>query len=188
MTGREIPLSKKLNVVKFYFEGLSYDEIAKKTGVAKGSVTAIVDDLRNGVFPEFEHLAEMANELRDLAVIFRKAGVTPSQASLLSILTKKIIALGVEPSLLEAWVRMCQSVPPSEFSKGILINTAARLVRAEQKYGLGYEETLSKFDSLSSTARDIEAKLEALRVEKGQLEEISKQFTPSLFDYARVRE
>ncbi len=35
----EISLSKRLEVVKLYFEGLSYDEIVKRTGVAKGRIS-----------------------------------------------------------------------------------------------------------------------------------------------------
>ena len=48
---REIPQSKKREVVRLYFEGLPYDALVKRTGVAKGSVATIVEDLRAGRFP-----------------------------------------------------------------------------------------------------------------------------------------
>jgi len=38
---KEITQAKKLMVARLYFEGLSYDEIARKTGIAKGSVAAL---------------------------------------------------------------------------------------------------------------------------------------------------
>jgi len=98
---REIPLSKRLEVVKLYFEGLSYDEIVKRTGVAKGTVAAIIEELKEGRFPQVEHLSDLVNEIRDLAVALRKVGMASSEANLLFILLKRFIGLGVEPAHLE---------------------------------------------------------------------------------------
>ena len=70
---KEIAQSKKLEVVKLYFEGLAYDNIVEKTGVAKGTVAAIVEALRAGEFPQFEHVTDLVNELRELTVGLRKA-------------------------------------------------------------------------------------------------------------------
>ena len=99
---KEIAQSKRLEVLKLYFEGLPYDDIAKKTGVAKGSVAAIVKALRAGEFPQFEHVTDMVNELRELTVGLRKAGITITEAASLFILLKKLIGLGVEPPHLES--------------------------------------------------------------------------------------
>lgn len=71
---RSIPLSKRLEVVKLYLEGLPYNGIAKKTGIVKGGVAAIVEALRAGEFPQVKHVTDLVNELRDLTVGFRKAG------------------------------------------------------------------------------------------------------------------
>ncbi len=86
---RELPLSKSLEVVRLYFEGLPYDDIVEKTGVAKGSVAAIVEVLRAGEFPQFEHVTDMMNGLRDLTVGLHKAGVGITEATPLLILVKK---------------------------------------------------------------------------------------------------
>lgn len=118
---KEIAQSKKLEVVKLYLEGLPYDGIAKKTGVAKGSVAAIVEALRAGEFPQFEHVTDLVNELRELTVGLRKAGITIIQAAPLFILVKKLIGLGVEPPRLESWVRMCRAVPEGELSRSQII-------------------------------------------------------------------
>ena len=40
-----------LTVMKLYFEGLAYDDIVRRTGVAKGSVAAIVEALRTRRIP-----------------------------------------------------------------------------------------------------------------------------------------
>ena len=71
---RSIPLSKRLEVVKLYLEGLPYNGVAKKTGIAKGGVAAIVEARSVGEFPQFEHVTDLVNELRELTVGLRKAG------------------------------------------------------------------------------------------------------------------
>ena len=123
---KEIAQSKKLEVVKLYFEGFAYDDIVEKTGVAKGSVAAIVEALRAGEFPQFEQVTDIVNELRDLTVGLRKTGVGITEAAPLLILVKKLIGLGVEPPHLESWVKMCQIVPEGEFSRSQIIQAASK--------------------------------------------------------------
>jgi DNA repair exonuclease SbcCD ATPase subunit len=158
---REITLDRKLEVVKLYFEGFSYDDIAEKTGVAKGSVAAVVEALRVGEFPQFEQVTDLVNELRELTVGLRKAGITIIEATPLFILLKKIIGLGVEPAYLESWIRMCRAVPEEEFSRSQIIQAASKLSKLE-KEGLSYEQTL---ESLRTSS----AELERLRVELAEL-------------------
>ena len=158
---KEIAQSKKLEVVKLYFEGLSYDDVVKKTGVAKGSVAAIVEALRAGEFPGFEQVTDMVNNLRDLTVGLRKASVGITEAATLFILVKRLIGLGVEPPRLESWVRMCRAVPEGELSRSQIIQAASKLAELEEK-GLSYDQTL---ESLRSSS----AELERLRVELAEL-------------------
>ena len=44
----KIGLSKQLDILKRYFSGSSYDEIALQSGVAKGTVANVVKDLKAG--------------------------------------------------------------------------------------------------------------------------------------------
>jgi DNA-directed RNA polymerase specialized sigma24 family protein len=46
-----IPLKKRMEVLKLYFEGLSYDEISKAARISKGSVVNIVRELMKGSIP-----------------------------------------------------------------------------------------------------------------------------------------
>ena len=165
---REIPLSKRLEVVKLYFEGLSYDDIVKRTGVAKGTVAAIVEALRAGGFPQFEHVTDMVNELRELTVDLRKAGITITEAASLFILLKKLIGLGVEPPHLESWVRMCQTVPEGEFSRSQVIRAASKLAKLEQE-GLSYEQTLERLGTSSDELKKLQGDLAELRTDQTKL-------------------
>ncbi len=133
----------------------------KRTGVAKGTVAAIVEALRVGEFPQFEQVTDLVNELRELTVGLRKAGITIIEAAPLFILVKKLIGLGVEPPHLESWVKMCRAVPEEEFSRSQIIQAASKLSKLE-KEGLSYEQTL---ESLRTSS----AELERLRVELAEL-------------------
>ncbi|GAI93838.1 unnamed protein product, partial [marine sediment metagenome] len=165
---KEIAQSRRLEVVKLYFEGLAYDDIAKKTGVAKGSVAAIVEALRAGEFPQFEHVTDLVNELRELTVSLRKADITVTEAAPLFILLKKLIGLGVEPIHLESWVRMCRAVPEGEFSRSQIIQAAGKLAELEQE-GLSYEQTLERLRTSSGELKRLEAELAELRSDKTKL-------------------
>ena len=165
---REIPIDRKLEVVKLYFEGLAYDDIAKKTGVAKGSVAAIVEALRAGEFPQFEHVTDMVNGLRDLTVGLQKAGLSITEAASLFILVEKLIGLGVEPPHLESWVRMCRAVPEEEFSRSLIIQAASKLAKLEQE-GLSYEQTLESLRSSSAELERLEGEVAELRAEEAKL-------------------
>jgi hypothetical protein len=165
---KEIAQSKKLEVVKLYFEGLDYDDIVEKTGVAKGSVSAIVGALRVGEFPQFEQVTDLVNELRELTVGLRKAGITIIEAAPLFIFLKKLIGLGVEPLHLESWVKMCRTVPEGEFSRSQIIQAASKLARLEQE-DLSYEQTLESLRSSSAELERLEGEVAELKAEEPKL-------------------
>jgi len=171
-----IPPHKRLEVVKLYFEGLAYDDIVEKTGVAKGSVAAIVEALRAGEFPQFEQVTDMVNELRDLTIGLRKAGVGITETAPLLILVKKLLGLGVEPPHLESWVRMCQTVPEGEFSRSQIIQTASKLAKLEQE-GLSYDQALQSLTTSSAELKRLEGELAELRTEETRLHGRKEELT-----------
>jgi len=174
---REIPIDRKLEVVKLYFEGLAYDEIVKKTGVAKGTVAAIVDALKDGQFPQFEQLTEHLNELREMVVAIKKSQISPGEAIFLFIIVKKLIPLGVEPAQLESWVKMCRAVPDGEFPRSQIVQAAIKLAELEEK-GLSYGQTLESLRASSVELKKLEGELAELRAEEtklhGSIEELTQ--------------
>ena len=48
---RGLSVSKKLEVLEHFFSGVPYSEIAARTGVAAGSITAIVNEAKAGRLP-----------------------------------------------------------------------------------------------------------------------------------------
>lgn len=172
-----IPLHRRLKVVELYFAGLSYDEIVKKTGVAKGTVAGIVEALKDGQFPQFEQLTEHLDELREMVVAIKKSQISPSEAIFLFIIVKKLIPLGVEPAQLESWVTMCRAVPEGEFSRSQIIQAAIRLAKLEQE-GLSYEQTLESLRVSSVEQKKLDGELAELKAEetklRGSVEELTQ--------------
>ncbi len=63
---------KKLSAVRLYLSGLSYDEIASKVGVSKGTVANVVAELKAGSFPEAADIAEHIESLRELSIDLKR--------------------------------------------------------------------------------------------------------------------
>jgi len=74
---QELSMNKKMRIIKLYLDGFSYDEIAKKVGVSKGTVSNVIAALKAGQFPEISTVPEEIEQLRDLATTIRRGGISP---------------------------------------------------------------------------------------------------------------
>lgn len=174
---REIPQSKRLDAARLFFEGFSYDAIATKSGIGKGSVAAIVEELRAGRMPQFEHVTDLVDGIREVTVGLRKANLTPAEGANLFVLLKRLNGLGVDPSRLEAWVRMCQSIPGDDGVAGsAIIQAATKLAKLEGE-GLAYEDVLEKLGSSSIQLKEMDGKFQATKTELDGMEERKQSLT-----------
>ncbi|MCJ7783707.1 MAG: hypothetical protein MUP41_07210, partial [Desulfobacterales bacterium] len=155
---------KRMEVLRLFFEGLSYEEIGGRAGVSKGSVVSIVTEFKDGRYPEFESVLGIVDELRDLAVKIKKNGISIVQADLGLKSYEKLKRLGVEPQVLSDFVKLCNRVSPPEFSIDKFVDVAIKLVRLEVSTGKSYEESLkeleeanAKLSQVTSRARELEA-------------------------------
>ncbi len=78
----KLSAKKKVSVVRLYLSGLSYDEIAAKSGVSKGTVANVVAELKAGAFPEAADLPEQVELLRELSLDLKHSGLSPGQCAL----------------------------------------------------------------------------------------------------------
>lgn len=166
--GQEITEAKKIMVIRLYFEGLPYGEIAQKVGIAKGSVAAIVAELKDGHFPQFEQMTELLNELREMVVALRKSQLSPTEAIYFFAVVKKFVALGVEPAQLESWVKMCRAMPEGEFTQSQVIQAAIKLAKLEQT-GTSHEQTLENLKTSAAELAKLQAAVADLKAEETQL-------------------
>ena len=71
----KLTTKKKLAAVRLYLSGMSYDEIAAKTGISKGMVAKIVAELKAGGFPEAADVGEQIQVLRELSLDLKHSGL-----------------------------------------------------------------------------------------------------------------
>ena len=97
----KIPVKKRMEVLNLYFKEWPYDKIAEACGVSKGSVVNVINELKRGLYPEFDDLLGQIDTLRNLAVELKKSGLKLSQALLATIFMRRLMRLGIEPSNIE---------------------------------------------------------------------------------------
>ncbi|MDQ3902035.1 MAG: hypothetical protein M3247_00070 [Thermoproteota archaeon] len=59
-------------VIRQWLEGVQRDKIAGNNGLSAGAVTNMINEWRRGLG------SAVIDDLRELGVIFRKAGITPA--------------------------------------------------------------------------------------------------------------
>jgi len=167
---RELTEKKKLEIIRHYFEGDSYDEISTKSGVAKGSVVNVVTELRNGRLPAFTNLADVVDMLRELSIELKKRSLGVSEALLGSAFFFRLSDMGVTPERLELWVKMCREISPPEAPLQDFTAAALELFRLSQETGESYASIVARWAKLQSEFDSLEKKLTDLRSAKNELE------------------
>lgn len=55
---KELDEKKKLEILRLYLQGCSYDQVSTGAAVGKGTVVNVLNDFRTGRFPAFTDVAE----------------------------------------------------------------------------------------------------------------------------------
>lgn len=156
-----IPVRWQMEVLTHYFDGFPYDEVVKEMKrkgrpVSKGSVVNIVKEMKKGVYPRFDRVLDQVEHLRRLAVDCRKQGLSVPQASLGLTLFKRLIRIGVEPSSVEDWVRMCKRLSLPAYPVERFVESALRLRELEEETGRGYSELVQSFQEAQIGVAELE--------------------------------
>ena len=165
---------KKLAVVRLYLSGLSYDEIAAKSGVSKGTVANVATELKAGMIPEAADVGEYIELLRELSFDLKRSELTPGQCAVGLILLKQISECGLDPADINRWPMILKSVRNEDD-----INEFVRLVysiqQVQQRSGLSLEALDNRVQELDKKAADLEPISDKLKDYKKQLAELTKQ-------------
>ena len=93
-----LPENVKSSVIQQWLQGKTRDSIAMDTGLSTGAVTNIINEWRKGLgYP-------LADELRELAVTFKKIGITASQCAVGFRLATIMINLGIDEEEFESFI------------------------------------------------------------------------------------
>ena len=153
---QEISLKKKVSIIKLYLEGLSYDEIAARGNISKGTVANVISELKAGRFPEYSDLSEQLELLRELAVDLRKSKITAVQAVLGASMFSRLQELGIEPSEIESLSDLCRTLSKEGMEVQPFLSSARVLGEERKRSGLSVEDLEMKVKDLKETAKRLE--------------------------------
>ena len=160
---------KKFTVVRLYLSGLSYDEIAARSSVSKGTVANIVADLKAGSFPEAADVGEHVETLRELSFDLKRSNLTPGQCAAGLIILNRIKELGLDPADIDRWPVILKSVPSEDDAKEFV-----RLVYSIQKV---LQRSGMSLEALDNKVRELERKAADLEPVSGKVKDCQKQLT-----------
>jgi predicted nucleic acid-binding Zn-ribbon protein len=170
----KLTMKKKLAIVMLYLSGLSYDEIAAKTGVSKGTVANVVNDLKAGKFPESADVGEQIELLRDLSLDLKRSRLSPGQCATGLLLLTRINECGLDPADIGRWPTILKSVRNEDEAQEF-VRLVYSIQEVQKRTGLSLEALGNKARELERKAADLEPMSEKLKDCKKQLTELTRQ-------------
>ena len=177
---KELTERRKLQILRSFLEGYSYDDISNKSDVAKGTVVNVVNDFRAARFPAFTDVAELVDVLRELSVELRRRGGGVSEALLGNAFFFRLNEMGVTPDKLWLWEAMCREMSPSEEHLQEFTVAALELFRLSQETGESYNSIAVKWSELHTESASLEQGMEGLKSAKEELETTQANLTKDI--------
>ena len=172
---KEIPVSKKLKVIKLFLVGVSYDEIAQQAGIAKGSVVNIISEFRDGYLPAPPGMAEYIDELRHVAVDLKKHDTSIGKLKWYLKIHVKLKEMGVGDDQVEQWLNICQGIASPTVSNNQFVAAALELAEATSKNGPGYKSVVQDYNHKLKLAEILDAENQQKKGEIAELEQERKE-------------
>ena len=168
----ELSLRKKLNIIRLYFSGLSYREIAAKAGVSVGAISNVIADMKAGNYPEVSDVSEQVDALRELGAEVRKSRLTVGQAVTGITIVNSVKELGLEPGDIPQYVSLCKSLTPGGIETQSFVKAALEYREVLGRTGLGVEELDKKVKALEEAAGQLEPLAKKTVDLKGELKNL----------------
>ncbi len=166
---KSISMHVRVNVIKLFLKGYSYDEIAKQTGIGKGTITSIINDFRNGVIPIPPGMGEYVDALRQLVVDLKKHHATVNQVLPYGKLHAKMQEMGVDEGQVDTWLDICQSITSQGASNNQFVQAAIELAEATEVSGQTYSQVLHDYDKKLDLNKKLDSEIKENRAHKSAL-------------------
>jgi DNA repair exonuclease SbcCD ATPase subunit len=170
----KLTAQKRISVVRQYLSGLSYDEIATKTRVSKGSVANVVTDLKAGEIPEAADIVEQIELLRELSIDLKASALTPGQCAVGLTVFKRINECGLDPADIERWPLILRSAG-NEDQLPDFIRLVYDIQEVMKKTGMNLEELRVDVQELEKKAIELEPIAKQCEDTKKQVAELTAQ-------------
>jgi len=165
---------KQVMIVRMYLNGLSYDEIAAKVGVSKGTVANVIAELKAGRFPEASDVREQIEFLRELAVDLRKSGLTPGRAVVGIAVLSCLQELAVEPADIERFTTVCHTLT-QETDIQAFVKAAMDIAALEKRTSLSFYDLEKKAHDLEQAVTNLEPLAQQVREHREQIKKLGEQ-------------
>lgn len=170
---KEISWVKKQKVIKLFFIGLSYDEIAQQLGLAKGSVVNIIEEFKQGSLSIPVNMKEYMDELRHLVVDMKKHNTTVNQLKSYSGLHIKLKEMGVGTEQVDQWLDISQDIATESVSAKKFVAAALHLTKLENETGRNPESLVAEFESQTEALNTLKVEtVEALGLKEKAVAEL----------------
>jgi predicted nucleic acid-binding Zn-ribbon protein len=163
----KLSVEKKLGIIKQYFSGLSYDEIAAKTRISKGSIANIITELKAGKFPEALTGSDQIELLRELSLDLKQSKLTPGQCIVGIAVLNRIKECGLEPADIDRWPLILKSVGNAE--------QVPEFIRSVYDIQAVMKNKSMTLEDLHDNVLELEKKAAALEPMAKQCEDYKKQ-------------
>jgi myosin heavy subunit len=183
---RELAAQQKNMVIKMFLEGYSYDEIASKLGVAKGSITNVVEEIRTGSLPLPNEIAGYVDELRKIAVDMKKNNTNVSALMPYLMIHNKLKSMGISNHQIEPWIDIYRQIASEDVPNRQFVEAALELARLTSKTGMSYESLISDYTKKSEELGSTQAEIDRC---KKRVDELRRNLTEQRkHNIQRVRE
>ena len=156
----EITLSKRKEVVRMFFQGISFDAIARQLGIGKGSVVNIIEEFRDGDLAVPSDMTEYVDALRKIAVDLGKNNTSISQVMSCVRIHAKLMDMGVDVEKTEQWIDTCQEIASTSASGIELVNAAMKLVQLKSETGLSYRDLIADYEAKRNERDELHEEIE----------------------------
>ncbi len=159
------PLShrKQLSVLRMFFEGMSYDQIARNAGVAKGSVEEIIRRLKSGEYEEYQDVHDIVDTLREIAVFVQKHfSGDLGRCHVGSLAWVALNRLGVDPAKVPEWARMCEDLATADMPLQKFVEIALWCWRLQDELGVDLLDLPQRLEALKGEVNSLLAEQKAL--------------------------
>jgi len=148
--------SVRRSVVWDYILGGRNQEIADKHNISLGTVRNIIDELREGIYPEYRDYLSYLSDLRWLSQQLSTRHFKLSKAIAGTLLLDHLLKLHVDPVELPQLLQLLQKVSPPGFPRDAFIKAALRLLRIEEETGLDFIEVEKRATALASQVKNLD--------------------------------
>ena len=169
-----LSVRKKISVVRMYLSGLSYDEIATKSSVSKGTVANVIADLKAGRFPEAADVVEHIELLRELSLDLKRSKLTPGQCAMGLTVLNRISECGLDPADINRWPLILKSAGSDDEAQEF-VRLVYSIQEVQKKTGLSLDDLDNKVHELERKAAELEPLTRERDSYKKQVVELATQ-------------